>query len=194
MRGGNLTGLEFGRWTVVSRVASRATSSGTKAMYTCRCACGQKRNVLAQALRSGNSKSCGCLKNEMAADLGRSQATHGHSREGGWSLTYKTWASMMNRVKCDPRYLALGIQVCERWKLFDNFLSDMGERLSVNLSIDRINNELGYEPGNCRWATIKEQSDNRRPRGTVLVTEPETAEHRKWRGEKIRAGIARKKN
>ncbi len=92
---------------------------------------------------------------------------HGHSpRNGKPSLTYNSWAHMKNRCQ-NPNYSEYkyyggrGIKVCERWQDFTNFLADMGER-SEGLTLDRINNSKGYEPGNCRWVTPKEQRQNQR--------------------------------
>lgn len=86
--------------------------------------------------------------------------------------TYNTWARMIDRCNNQNHpgykyYGARGIQVCDRWRYsFENFLADMGEH-PAGLSIDRINNDGGYEPGNCRWATSKQQAANKRKRGTA---------------------------
>lgn len=89
---------------------------------------------------------------------------HGHARKSGSSPTYKSWESM--KWRCNntnhPKYRyygGRGIKVCDRWMKFDNFLSDMGER-QPNTTLDRINNDGHYEPGNCRWATRDEQTQN----------------------------------
>ena len=91
---------------------------------------------------------------------------HGHCRHGGESLVYLTWQGMMGRcfVKSNGNYCkygAKGITVCERWKIFENFLADMGERPG-NLQIDRIDNNKGYSPENCRWTTSKVNNNNKR--------------------------------
>lgn len=99
--------------------------------------------------------------------IGERTTTHGHTK-GGHSLTYRSWAAMMNRCR-NPKspvfskYGKIGISVCHRWRKFENFLSDMGERPSLEYSIDRYPNRTGnYSPKNCRWATRSEQCRNRK--------------------------------
>ena len=92
--------------------------------------------------------------------------THGHAVGGKTSPTYVSWRAMMQRCRCPshvayPRYGGRGITVCERWLSFPNFLADMGERPD-GLTLDRIKNHKGYEPGNCRWVTSKAQASNRK--------------------------------
>lgn len=98
--------------------------------------------------------------------------THGHTRGGRPTGTYRSWSEMIAR--CDnPKskiysyYGGRGISICERWRSFENFLEDMGER-QVGQSLDRIDNDGNYEPGNCRWASKKDQARNRR--SNCLVT------------------------
>ena len=126
----------------------------------CACDCGTILDVSQPNLRHGGVKSCGCLR-----------VKHGHagSRSRRRSREYSTWASMIERCENpgDKRYKnygSRGISVCARWRnSFENFLADMGPK-PVHLTIERKDNNAGYEPGNCKWATYKEQSSNQRPR------------------------------
>lgn len=94
---------------------------------------------------------------------------HGHTGENPvtgkkWvSPTYKSWQAMKNRCRPGQKYGLLGITVCERWLVFENFLADMGERPNRDYSIERINTYGNYEQGNCKWATRSEQQRNKRP-------------------------------
>lgn len=103
-----------------------------------------------------------------------SRLRHGCSYKGKWTRAYSSWASMIQRCQ-NPKssrfssHGGRGIKVCERWKLFDNFLEDMGEPPSSKHSIERENNDGNYEPGNCRWATAKEQARNTRRNKLVTV-------------------------
>lgn len=153
-------GQRFGRWLVMDKEPAR---QGSATKWFARCACGTERYVDIRSLVKGVSRSCGCLKRELAAKQTAERRTHGHSH----SLTWASWSGVIQRCtnpnnRSFPDYGAKGLGVCERWRTFANFLADMGERPSRFHSIDRIDNSRGYEPGNCRWATSKEQSRNRR--------------------------------
>jgi len=131
------------------------------------CECGSRFFTDLYQAKSGRVKSCGCLK--VAASVERF-TKHGASKKKG-SSTYNSWVSMRSRCRGIGQrnkecYTDRGISVCERWNQFENFLSDMGER-PAGTTLDRINNDAGYYPENCRWATIETQSRNRR--STILV-------------------------
>lgn len=146
-----MTGQAFGRLTVIERSGSFGCGKGRgQAIWRCSCECGGEVSVRRDHLVSGNTRSCGCLM-------------HGISN----TAEYQSWAHMRRRCG-NPRnnsfhnYGGRGITVCERWQVFENFLADMGARPSALHSIDRIDVNGNYEPGNCRWATAVEQNSNTR--------------------------------
>jgi hypothetical protein len=168
MSGFDLTGQRFGRLTVKADLGTRKTSAQFVRYWACDCDCGQTVEVRTGGLRSGATKSCGCLHKEI---MSQSHYRHGMIR----STEYRIWNNIKNRcgnpnVPAYPRYGGRGITICDRWKDdFSAFLSDMGPRPSTGHSIDRINNDGNYEPGNCRWATAKEQGNNSRHNRIVSV-------------------------
>ena len=173
MRVVDMIGIKVGLLTVISR----AITKPGEARWNCTCDCGNTSIVSGRNLRSGNVKSCGCLNVSIARALGQkhggSKKIHGHAKgkDTQASRTYSSWAEMKRR--CDnpkahsfPAYGGKGIRYSVRWASFENFLEDMGER-PEGTSLDRIDGSKGYFPGNCRWATPKEQAANRR--SSVLI-------------------------
>lgn len=159
----DLTGQRFGKLLVRGRDMSYS-GAGQEARWICTCECGGLLSVRSYCLRKQNQQSCGCTQRHVGP------TKHGYYN----TRTYHTWEQMKQRTT-NPKYPnykyygARGIRVCPRWQDFENFLEDMGER-PLNTSIDRINVNGDYEPGNCRWATPTEQANNKQSSRKELVT------------------------
>lgn len=141
----------------------------TRVRCLCLCDCGTKFFAWKQSLATGNTKSCGCLRNTRTKTRSVEYVEPYSMRNHPLNWLYNRWAGIVDRCtrpksSAWANYGGRGITVCERWMRFDNFLADMGVPTDKHLSIDRIDNDKGYAPENCRWATAKEQRANQRPR------------------------------
>lgn len=154
-------GSKFGRLMVLEILPLVAYSQKRAKV---RCDCGTIKIIQVSSLPSGHTRSCGCLRKE---ETKKRLLVHGHAVRGKTSPEYCSWYGMIRRCN-NPKnksyryYGGRGIKVCQRWKSsFVNFLADMGKKPSKKHSIDRINNDGNYGPGNCRWATKRQQVMNR---------------------------------
>lgn len=151
----NLAGKRFGKLTVIKRDSSKKGTS-----WLCRCDCGNETSVRRDHLLNGNTRSCGCER-----------IVHGGTRKGADNRLYRIWHNMRQRCLNSrfvdyPNYGARGITVCGEWAARDSFPLfrdwSLANGYAENLTLDRINNDDGYSPDNCRWATIEQQSSNKR--------------------------------
>lgn len=168
----DMAGKRVGRLTVIRRVGINSVG----ATWLCKCACGNDKIVPGSFLNRQVVKSCGCLRSEVSRKLiaevrrrtgGRNRLRHGEAIAGRETTEWKLWHSIRQRCGVvgvgHPDYSGRGIEMCDRWQQsYEDFVKDVGRRPSKAHSLDRIDVFGGYEPGNVRWATAKEQARNRR--------------------------------
>jgi hypothetical protein len=176
----DITGQRFGRLVVKGDVGKRGNYG--EILWECLCDCGILTFVRGYHLKKGRISSCGCYHDECTL---KRNTTHGKRH----SLIYGVWLTMKSRCFNSKmtgyhNYGGRGITVCDRWaNSFENFYADMGDPPEKNMSIDRIDNDGNYEPGNCRWATLEEQGRNKRTT-RFLTFEGKTQTIKEWAAEK----------
>lgn len=182
----NLVGRRFGRWLVQH---SAGRNHCGRLIWVCRCDCGGSKIVPSSSLLRGESRSCGCLRAEETGKRFSKFGNHDPKRSVFRSEA-SSYSAMLQRCYNNkrvkyPEYGGRGITVCSRWVRGENgvsgfscFLDDLGRKPGPGYSLDRINNDLGYSPENCRWATSAVQSRNRRPRQKSRCTEDSEPEEK----------------
>ena len=169
-----MIGKRFGKLIV----EAQAHSLNHRRYWQCKCDCGSLVFIKTKYLNNGDTKSCGCLKSE----VNKLRTTHGMTH----STEYHRWAGMIQRCSSEKdkqwkNYGGRGIKVCDRWRKFENFYADMGS-CPEGFQLDRIDNDRGYEPSNCRWVDLSTQARNRRNNHVLTLhgiskTVAEWAEH-----------------
>lgn len=158
---GQHAGARYSFWTVIE----------TRGAYSkCSCVCGDIKIRYTASIVTGLSKSCGCMAGAL---ISASKVKHGHCKRSGETPEFRSWRMMRERCerlshKFYHNYGGRGLRVCDRWKSFANFLEDMGPR-PKGTSIDRIDGDKGYEPGNCIWSTRTVQNGHKRTSVTATI-------------------------
>ncbi len=186
-------GQVFGLWTVLRRGPDIPRPNGSvRSSWVCRCSCGQEKAVQQDHLRSEASQSCGCRVPELTR---AAVTTHGESQE---TPEYRTWKAIKDRCLRPgnthfAHYGGRGISICPEWReSFEAFLAHVGRKPSSRHSIDRIDNDRGYEPGNVRWSLPQAQARNKSD--SVYLTHPETGERltlAEWKDRAEAGGVKR---
>ena len=180
-------GLKFGRWTVIRLIETLPSLSH---IVLCECECGTRKSVMSNYLSLGDSRSCGCLRNEKTIER---STRHGMANRGKVTNHYTLYHDILRRCRRHPRYAGRGIIMCDRWLHGENgktglelFAEDMGPR-PEGMTVERKNNDGPYSPENCVWGSRFDQSNNRQDTRWITY-KGETMSISRWA---IRLGVSR---
>lgn len=185
MRIKDMTGERFGRLTVLQYAGSKRYKKSSVAMWNCKCDCGKEVTVQGQTLRSGRTKSCGCLSKEVHSEV-MTERNKNNSRHGQFGTRlYGIWCGMKTRCynpnhEAYEDYGGRGIAICDEWR--NNFQKfhewAINSGYSDELTIDRIDVDGNYQPSNCKWATMSEQRRNQRSKEKIQADREKTKERK----------------